>query len=139
MNPGKSLCTQQSPSFSFNQPTTLHPSSSMSPFFFRGKKKKETRGGKTKRWLCAPGTVDRAGVRPVICKQKDCVRRLGETGISDGGREEEGGIPGLWFLACLIIRHMYAPFSPPVLPPGNNMLFVHPGAFASEIRTTARN
>lgn len=108
------------------------------PFLFRGQKKKRE-GVKTKRWLCVPGTVDRAGVRPVICEQKDCVRRLGETGISDGGGRRGGGIPGLWFLACLIIRHMYAPFSPPVLPPGNNMLFVHPGAFASEIRTTARN
>lgn len=41
-----------------------------------------------------PATVDRAGVQPVICEQKDCVRRLVETGISDQGWGKEGGHTG---------------------------------------------
>lgn len=42
------------------------------PFLFCwGEKRK--RGEITKRWLCAPGGVERAGARSVICKQKAAI------------------------------------------------------------------
>lgn len=62
----------------------------------------------TKQWLCVPGGVERAGARSVICKQKAAIvwdrylRRRRDRRRVD------------WFLACLIIRHMYIPFRPPL-------------------------
>lgn len=74
-------------------------------FFWGGKSKREKI---TKRWLYAPGAVERAGARSVICKQKAAIvwdRYLRR------GRERRRVD---WFLACLIIRHMYIPFRPPL-------------------------
>lgn len=83
------------------------PACPVLPFFFCWGKK--VKGGKiTKRWLCAPGGFERAGARSVICKQKAAIvwdrylRRRRERRRVD------------WFLACLIIRHMYIPFRPPL-------------------------
>lgn len=96
-----------------------HPRPALSSLFILlGKESKREKI--TKRWLCAPGGVERAGARSVICKQKAAI--VWDRYLRRRWEKEEGGlVSGL--ANCL--THVHTIQTPAVLPPGNNMLFVH--------------
>lgn len=108
---------------SIKHPSTPSPTSGLPcpPFLFLlGEESKKEKI--TKHWLCAPGGVERAGARSVICKQKAAIvwdRYL----RSRQGKEEGGLVSGLPNYST----HVHTIQTPAVLPPGNNMLFVHRG------------
>ena len=96
-----------------------------------------------KRRLCAPDTVE--GSRGAACNMQtenaNCERQV----IKRGGNGKGGGGGVLWGGGVLVSglpnysTHVRTIQTPAVLPPGNNMLFVHPGAFAFKACASARN